>query len=136
MLMVANARCAATLADNESTMSFNWDSGELAAGLTCYKSRQFFETHEHWESVWMRLAEPEKTFLQSLIHLAVAFHHLQQENPTGAIRQLRRAQRKLETYPLEFGGVDVAAIRSSITEWLSALDGAEPTGSLPYPIIR
>jgi hypothetical protein len=117
-------------------MSFNWETGELAAGLECYRKGQFFETHEHWESVWMRSAEPEKTFLQSLIHLAVAFHHLHQENPTGAIRQLRRAQRKLETYPLEFAGVNVAAIRRSVAEWLSALDNAAPTGSLPYPIIR
>ena len=124
------------VADNESTMALNWETGELAEGLACYRNRQFFETHEHWESVWMRSSEPERTFLQSLIHIAVAFHHLQQNNPTGAIRQLKRALRKLEDYPPEFGRVDVDAVRCSIAEWLTALEGATPTASLPYPIIR
>ena len=45
----------------------DWNSGALAEGIRCYRDCEFFLAHEHWESVWLRLEEPEKSFLQALI---------------------------------------------------------------------
>ena len=70
-------------------MSLNWKSGELADGLGCYRRAEFFLAHEHWEIVWLRLDEPEKSFLQALIQTTAAFHHLQTGNSTGAASLLK-----------------------------------------------
>lgn len=117
-------------------MGLDWEAGALAAGLACYRRQEFFETHEHWESVWLCAAEPEKTFLQALIHVTVAFHHLRGGNWVGAGRQLRRAQRKLAAYPAEFGGVDVEAVRASVGAWLQALEAGQTAFAIPFPTIR
>jgi uncharacterized protein len=103
-----------------------WQSGALFEGALCYRNQQFWLAHEHWESVWLRLEEPEKTFLQSLIQITAAFHHLQTENTRGAISLLRRALRQLEPYPALFGGIDLARLRNQTSEWLQALESASP----------
>lgn len=117
-------------------MALNWEMGALAAGLNCYRSRKFFETHEHWESEWLRAAEPEKTFLQALIQIAAAFHHFERGNRVGAASLLRAAQRKLDSYPPTFGGLDVEAIRQSVRDWRAALNAQNPGPQLAFPAIR
>ncbi len=113
----------------------DWESAELAEGLACYCRQDFFDAHEHWENVWRASVEPEKTFLQSLIHMAAAFHHFQRKNPIGAERQLRRALGKLECYPERFGGVAVEDVRESVRAWLRAIETGA-TGEMPFPRIR
>lgn len=115
-------------------MSLDWTQGGLAEGLACYRRQEFFDAHEHWEDVWRGSAEPEKTFLQAIIHITVAFHHLECENREGAERQLRRALGKLEPYPEEFEGVAVGDVRQSVGAWLRALE-AGAAGGMPYPPI-
>jgi uncharacterized protein len=117
-------------------MSLDWEQGALAEGLRCYRNRKFFETHEHWESVWLRATEPEKTFLQALIQVAAAFHHFERGNRVGAASLLRAAQRRLDPYPAEFGGLDVEAIRQSVHAWLGWLDAGEAAPELPFPVMR
>lgn len=116
-------------------MPFDWDRDELAEGLRCYRNREFFEAHEYWEAVWLRCAEPEKTFLQALIQTTAAFHHFQRGNFVGAASLLRNALRRLEPYPHEFGGVAVEQLRQSIRDWLKALGENEGRLQLPFPHI-
>ena len=108
-------------------MPLNWKLGALAEGLACYRRTEFFQAHEHWESVWLRLDEPEKSFLQSLIQMTAAFHHLQVGNTVGAVSLLRRALRRLEQHPQCFGGIAVTPLCSEICEWLERLE----SGNLP-----
>ena len=116
-------------------VTLDWSSDPLATGLACYCAAQFFEAHEHWESVWLTLQEPEKSFLQSLVQVTAAFHHFQAHNPAGTISLLRRALNKLSQCPAVFGGIDVALLRAEIEEWLQAMEST-PTTRLPaYPKI-
>ena len=117
-------------------MALDWSSGALAEGLRCYRNGEFFEAHEHWEAVWLGCAEPEKTFLQSLIQVSAAFHHLRRGNAIGAASLLTRASDRLEGFPEVYGGIEVEALRESIRAWLNALGdgGLEPV--LPFPLIR
>jgi uncharacterized protein len=103
-------------------MPLDWRVGGLAAGLACYRNREFFEAHEHWEDVWNELVDPERAFLQGLIHVTVAMHHYQRANFTGAERQLRRALGRLQRCPDGFGGINVATLTSDVGEWLRALE--------------
>ncbi|MFP5206402.1 MAG: DUF309 domain-containing protein [Acidobacteriota bacterium] len=118
------------------SMTLDWTAGALAEGLACYRSQRFFDAHEHWEDAWRASAEPEKSFLQALIHIAAALHHLRRQNPVGAERQLRRALRRLEGYPAEFGGVAVEALRASVRGWVHCLQAGDPAPSLPIPPVR
>ena len=104
---------------------FDWTTGLLAEGLHCYRTQQFFEAHEYWEAVWLKLAEPEKSFLQALVQISAAFHHLGRGNRVGAISLLTRSLARLDRSPDNFGGLDVGAIREQISEWLQALNSNE-----------
>jgi len=103
-------------------VSLDWKSGELAEGIRCYRNHEFWNAHEHWESVWLRLQEPEKSFLQALIQTTAAFHHWQNGNMRGTISLLRRALRRIELYPASFEGVDLALLRKEAGEWLAGLE--------------
>ena len=120
----------------QQRMALDWSCGTLAEGLRCYQNEEFFEAHEHWETSWLACTEPEKTFLQSLIQVSAAFHHLRRENDRGAISLLSRALLRLENYPDSFGGIDVAALRTSIRGWLDALRTARSAPALPFPVIH
>jgi len=110
----------------------DWTTGPLAEGLHCYRTQQFFEAHEHWESVWLKLADPEKSFLQSLVQISAAFHHLRRGNRIGAISLLTRALRRLDRSPALFCGVNVDLIRRQTRQWLHAIEtSAELPGSFP-----
>jgi predicted metal-dependent hydrolase len=108
-------------------MPLDWTVGALAEGLRCYRNSEFFLAHEHWESVWLKLEEPEKSFLQALIQTAAAFHHLKSGNPVGAASLLRRSLRRLELCPASFGGIATGPLCHQICEWLAALEhGTHP----------
>lgn len=100
----------------------DWTTPALAQGLSCYRHAQYFEAHEHWESVWLQAAEPEKTFLQGLIQLAGAFHHFRRGNRNGARSMAQKALARLDRYPDVFGGILVAHLRASVRAWLVALE--------------
>ncbi len=117
-------------------MTLDWTTGALAEGLRCYGNGEFFLAHEHWEGAWLQCPEPEKTFLQALIQIAAAFHHLQRSNPAGTHSLLRRSLRRLEDYPSGFGGVAVGPLRESIRMWLEALEEGDGSPRLPFPAIR
>lgn len=119
----------------KTTISLDWSQGQLAAGLECYRKREFFEAHEHWESIWLGCDEPERTFLQALIQVTAAFHHLQRRNPIGTASLLGAALRRLNRYPNEFGGLLVEPLRESVRTWLEALDKGDQSPDLQFPAI-
>jgi uncharacterized protein len=103
-------------------MTLDWSGGTLAEGLRCYENGEYFEAHEHWESLWLICEEPQKTFLQALIQITAAFHHLQRKNLRGTTSLLRAALRRLDAYPEIFEGIDVAGLRESVRARLVELD--------------
>lgn len=117
-------------------MLMDWSTGPLAEGLQCYRNGEFFLAHEHWEGVWLQCEEPDKRFLQGLIQIAAAFHHLQRGNTPGTASLLRAALRKLEGFPDEYGGVAVGPLRDNVKGWLEALEEAAEAPHPPVPAIR
>jgi uncharacterized protein len=111
----------------------DWSNAELAAGLSCYRREEFFDAHEHWESAWMGAKDAERSFLQGLIQLTVAFHHLTAGNSAGALSLLRRASIRFERCPECFGGVDVAALRNETRAWLDAIETKSPSLPATFP---
>ena len=117
-------------------MNFDWTQGDLAEGLRRYDAGEYFAAHESWETVWLAAPEPDKTFLQSLIQVTAAFHHVQRNNYIGAERLLRAALRKLEPYPPGYGRLSVALLRNDIRDTLQTLDSRVPSHELAAPRIH
>jgi hypothetical protein len=116
-------------------MTFDWTHGPLADGLRHYNAGEFFAAHEAWESVWLTTPQPEKTFLQGLIQVTVAFHHLQRSNPLGATRLLTAALRKLEPYSPTFCGISTTPLCADIRDRLQTLT-TDPAAQLVPPRIH
>ena len=118
------------------SVPLDWNCRSLAEGLACYRKGEFFQAHEHWEAVWLTLEEPEKSFLQALIQVTAAFHHLAAGNSAGTASLLRRALRRLELCPSHFGGIAVTPLSAEISEWLRMIESGERSVPAAHPQIR
>ena len=116
-------------------MHFDWTTGPLAEGLHRYNAGLFWEAHESWEDLWRSAAEPDKTFLQGLIQVTAACHHLRRENRLGASRLFTHALRRLHPYPPEFGGVALDQLRTDIRDRLRQLAEDAPARPIIPPRI-
>jgi hypothetical protein len=125
-------RCEIAYAES---VPLDWKCGALAEGLGCYRSEEFFLAHEHWESVWLGLDGPEKSFLQALIQTTAAFHHFQAGNSAGATSLLKRALRRLEPLPECFGGIAITPLRTEIRDWVRVLESTNPSVPAAFPQI-
>jgi uncharacterized protein len=117
-------------------MNFDWSEGPLAEGLRLYEAGEFFTAHEAWETVWLASPEPEKTFLQGVIQVTAAFHHLQRNNLLGTMLLLQAALGRLDRYPSDFGGISVTPLRQDIRECLRTLEAGEQASQLLPPRIQ
>ncbi len=101
-----------------------------------FNSAEFFKAHEVWEEIWLAAPEPEKTFLQGLIQLAAAFHHYSRGNRAGGQSLATTALEKLEKFPGNYSGVNLAALRRASREWLAAPRNHPACVPVPVPTIR
>ena len=67
----------------------------------------FFEVHEVLEAQWRIEQDPPRLFLQGLIQVAVAFHHLERRNFRGAVSLLHDSLEKIMPYRPSFLGVEL-----------------------------
>lgn len=104
----------------------------LRRGIDLFNAHEYFECHEVLEDVWLGETGPRKLFLQSIIHLAVAYHHLGRGNLVGGVRQLRRAVRKLERYLPTYEGVDTGAL---LRHAFDTIDHVRRGAPIQYPRI-
>jgi uncharacterized protein len=112
------------------------DSAPYLKGIELFNCAHFFDAHEVLEDVWRAAPLGEKKFLQGLIQVAVALFHHGNGNSIGARSVLRRAFRNLSRYPEGFGGVHLAGLLHSISEWQRAMDEGTPVPPLPKIVIE
>ncbi len=99
----------------------------LREGIQCFNREQFFECHEVLEAAWLEASGEQKTFLQGLIQVAVAFHHLRRENVAGARRLLTAGMEKLSAFAPQQEAVDVGGLLGSLDPFRKQLS----TGEVP-----
>ena len=105
-------------------------------GIELFNRGRFFDCHEALEEVWLEFSGDRKKFLQGLIQLTVAFHHLRNGNRVGAGRLLAAAIGKLALDSPERELFDVEALLAAVAplrELLSASETA-PTDWTPPQI--
>jgi len=100
-------------------------------GIRLFNHGEFFECHEVLEAVWTPERGPRRLFLQSLIHVAVGFYHHGRGNPAGAVRQLRKALRKLAGYLPEYEGIDTERLYEEAAAVLRRIEAGDAVAGYP-----
>ncbi|WP_375496827.1 DUF309 domain-containing protein [uncultured Nostoc sp.] len=94
---------------------------EFWQGVEQFNSGQFYACHDTLEALWIEASEPEKTFYQGILQIAVALYHLENRNWRGAVILLGEGSNRLRRYPSSFGGVDVDELLSQSAVLLTTL---------------
>ena len=100
-------------------------------GVELFNRGEFYDCHEVFEELWTPTEQPDRWFLQSLIHFAVGFYHHRNGNAVGATRQLGKGLKKLEGYLPRWDGVDTAAIESEVRRCLAVIESGGRVEKFP-----
>lgn len=74
----------------------------------------------------MEATEPEKTFYQGILQIAVALYHLGNCNWRGATILLGEGSNRLRRYPSVYSGIDVDELLDQSAALLKTLQQTEP----------
>jgi uncharacterized protein len=105
---------------NEEMPSEYWQ------GVEQFNTGQFYACHDTLEALWIEAIEPEKTFYQGILQVAVALYHLGNGNLRGATILLGEGTNRLRRYPSVFGGVDVDEFLDQSIALLKILQHTQP----------
>lgn len=105
-------------------------------GIGLFNRGRFFDCHEVLEEVWLELSGHRKKFLQGLIQLTVAFHHLQNGNRVGAGRLLAAAVGKLSLDSPERALLDIDALLAAVQPVREQIAAGESAEQSAPPQIR
>jgi len=101
------------------------DRADLAEGVALFNAGEYWESHEAWEKIWKRHAEPWRYFVQGLIQAAAAHHQLRRGIRHGVIKHLRNALVKLDEAPGDFAELNLERFRAYLHELLAAYEADE-----------
>ncbi|NHN48292.1 DUF309 domain-containing protein [Halostella sp. JP-L12] len=95
----------------------------LRAGIAVYNAGEYHAAHDAWEDYWLDLdrGTDDERLLHGLIQFTAAVHHAAERNWAGAAGLVESASGYLAGLPDEYRGVDVAAVRTHLSEL-----GADP----------
>lgn len=98
-------------------------------GIEQFNTQQFYACHDTLEALWIDSIEPEKSFYQGILQIAVALYHLGNKNLRGAMILLGEGSNRLRRYPDVFGGIDVDELLSQSVALLKELQQISPDAS-------
>jgi len=107
-------------------------------GVDHFNSRRFWEAHEAWETLWLSAESDLEQFLQGLIQIAAAYHHIQRGTYRGAPRLFAAGLKRLEPFPLVCCGIDRSDVDAAARrhwEWLE-IGPDKPLDVNEYPRLR
>ena len=108
----------------------------LEEGITLFNRGEFFDCHEVLEALWLESSGDRKKFLQGLIQVAVALHHLHNRNRVGAERLLAAGMEKLREYAPEDELIDVNALLAALAPLRNQISAGESPENWTSPQIR
>lgn len=97
---------------------------EFWQGIEQFNSGEFYACHDTLEALWMEAIEPDKTFYQGILQIAVALYHLGNENLRGATILLGEGINRLRRYQPDYYEIDVDQLINQSADLLSVLQQA------------
>jgi uncharacterized protein len=99
---------------------------EFWAGVEQFNCGEFYDCHDTLEAIWMEAMEPQKTFYQGILQLAVGLYHLGNHNWRGAVILLGEGINRLRRYQPDYAGVNVEHLVDAAAALLTTLQQAGP----------
>jgi predicted metal-dependent hydrolase len=76
----------------------------LSRAIQQFNNQEFFNCHETLELIWLNQQNNERDFYRGILHIAVSLLHLSHKNLNGVFLQIRKAERRLQSFlPLYCG---------------------------------
>lgn len=83
------------------------ESTKFWQAIKQFNEGEFYACHDSLEALWLEACEPDKTFYQGILQIAVACYHLTNYNLRGSIILLGEGMRKLTSYEPDYYEIDV-----------------------------
>lgn len=99
---------------------------ELKSAIVEFNEQKFYDCHDTLEAIWMESVEPDKTFYQGILQIAVGCYHLSNGNWKGAVILLGEGIRKLRGYEPDYFEINVSQLVDKSYDLLLALQKIEP----------
>ncbi|MBE9181086.1 DUF309 domain-containing protein [Oculatella sp. LEGE 06141] len=96
-------------------------------GVEQFNQQQYYDCHDTLEALWMEALEPERTFYQGILQIAVALYHLGNRNYRGAMILLGEGVNRLRRYSPDYANLNVDALIDESIDLLSQLQQADAT---------
>jgi uncharacterized protein len=109
---------------------------EFWQGVEQFNQGQFYACHDTLEALWMEATEPQKTFYQAILQIAVALYHLGNANVRGACILLGEGTNKLTRYEASYAGIDVDELLDNSAALLRQLQQSPEIALPPLPKIK
>ena len=108
----------------------------MTDAIALFNTHAFWHAHEAWERDWLVAEGDEKLFLQGLIQLAAAYHHVQRGTFRGGVRLFDAALDKLSRVPDGFLGVDRAEAVARAAAHRDRIARGEHIAPVDFPKLR
>lgn len=95
-------------------------------GIDQFNQREFYACHDTLEALWMEACDPDKTFYQGILQIAVGCYHLSNRNWNGAVMLLGEGIRRLRNYQPTYNDVNVRQLVEQSASMLGRLQAAGP----------
>jgi predicted metal-dependent hydrolase len=93
-------------------------------GIDYFNRLEFWEAHEAWEELWLVAGTDIEQYLQGLIQLTAAYHHMKRGTFRGGIRLFDASLRRLSAFPAGYCNLDRAAAEEAARDhrrWAATL---------------
>lgn len=107
-------------------MSFSEAESKLTEAIKQFNEGEFYTCHDTLESLWIQAVEPERSFYQGILQIAVACYHLGNQNWRGAMILLGEGSKKLKGYQPSYHGIDITSLLTQSLNLLKQLQELEP----------
>jgi uncharacterized protein len=84
-----------------------------------FNERRFFESHEDWETLWHEAEGAHREWLQGLIQVAAALHHVGHGTASGFQKLMRSARAKMTGYRGDAHGIDLGRLWDDLQPWFA-----------------
>ncbi len=95
-------------------------------GIKEFNEREFYSCHDTLEEIWSDSVEPDKTFYQGILQIAVGCYHLSNNNWRGAVILLGEGIKKLIEYEPEYLEINVLQLTDDSHKLLTSLQQIKP----------
>ncbi|MBD2463331.1 DUF309 domain-containing protein [Oscillatoria sp. FACHB-1407] len=99
---------------------------EFWHGVEQFNQGEFYACHDTLEALWMEAMEPQKTFYQGILQIAVGLYHLSNHNWRGAVTLLGEGIHRLRHYQPTYAGVHVSHLIDQGVQLLTQLQRCGP----------